>query len=217
MLTLFSYQNSYSMTPQVLLEELGLEYQLRWTKIHIPNAEKSEDLMAANPNGRVPTLITPEGAIYETAAILLYMAERHPECGFIPAIDAPERRLFWQWHFYLVSTFMPEELIQDGPAVFLPENEQAQRELMLESMNRLRGIWSVLDEGIIGPYFLGEQYSTCDISFAMQALWPSAQPPEGLASYPNAHACLKRILERPAVKEVLRQHDREYLAERSSA
>jgi glutathione S-transferase len=213
MLTLFSYQNSYSMTAQVALEEIGLEYELRWTKIHIPNADKSVDLMDANPNGRVPTLLTPEGPIYETAAILVHMAEQNPQCGLIPDISAPERRLFWQWHFYLVSTFMPEELIQDDPSVYLPDNEPGQRELALVSMDRLLNIWTVLDRGIAGPYILGDQYTTCDISFAMQALWPSCQPPEGLKSYPNAHACLKRILDRPAVREVLRQHDREYLAD----
>ena len=212
MLTLFTSRDSYAMTAQVLLEELGLEYELRWTKIHIPITEKSADLIEANPNGRVPTVLTPEGPIYETAAILIYVAERHPECGLIPAATDPQRRLFWQWHFYLVSTFMPEELIQSQAYVYLPNNEQAQTELRLESMNRLRDIWSVLDQGIQGPFFLGDQYSTCDISFAMQALWPECQPPEGLGGYPNALDCLRRILARPAVQEVLRQHDREYLA-----
>ena len=201
------------MTAQVVLEEIGLDYELRWTKIHIPNSEKSDDFVAANPNGTVPTLLTPEGPIYETAAILVYLAERHQDCGLIPAVTAPQRRLFWQWHFYLVSTLMPEELIQDSTSVYLPGNEVGQNELRFESMNRLRRIWAVLDQGIEGPYFLGDQYSTCDISFAMQALWPSCQPPEGLSSYPNALDCLKRVLARPAVQEVLRQHNREYLAD----
>ena len=125
------------MTAQVVLEEIGLEYELRWTKIHIPNSEKSPDFIKANPNGTVPTLLTPEGPIYETAAILLYIAEQNPECGLIPAVTDPQRRLFWQWHFYLVSTFMPEEKIQSDASVYLPNNEQAQSELQLESMNRL--------------------------------------------------------------------------------
>ncbi len=72
MYTLYSWRNSYSMTAQVGLEELGLDYELIWTTIHIPHGEKDPAFVAANPNGRVPTLLTPDGPLYETAAILVY-------------------------------------------------------------------------------------------------------------------------------------------------
>ena len=49
---LYSYPNSYSMTAQVALEEVGADYELVWTTIHIPLSEKDPALLAANPNGR---------------------------------------------------------------------------------------------------------------------------------------------------------------------
>lgn len=206
MYTLYSWKNSYSMTAQVGLEELGLDYQLNWTTIHIPMNEKSADFIQANPNGRVPTLITPDGSIYEADAILIYLAERHPVSDLMPTISSPLRRLFWQWHFYLTNTFQPEEQIQSDASVYLPDNKSGQNQLKQVSMDRLRHIWSVLNDGIMGPYFLGEQYTTCDISFAMQAHWPECQPPEGLSNYPKARECLKRILDRSAVQKVLGVH-----------
>ncbi len=206
--TLFCWRNSYAMTAQVMLEELGLEHDLRWITIHIPMEQKDPAFLKANPNGRVPTLLTPEGPIYETGAILVYLAERHPEAGLMPAIGDPRRRHYWQWHFYLVSTFQPEELILEDASVYLPGDETGQAHLKQVSVERMRGIWRVLDDAVAdGPYLLGELYTTCDISFAMQALWPSSHPPEGLGAYPNAVRCLRTVLQRPAVQRVLTIHD----------
>ncbi len=200
------------MTAQVVLEELKLPYELKWVTIHIPIEEKDPEFLAANPNGRVPTLITPDGPLYETGAILVYLAERHPEAGLMPAMTDPRRRLYWQWHFYLISSFQTDELIQDNPSIYLPDDTAGQAVLKRESMNRLRMTWRVLDEGAAeGPYLLGDLYTTCDISFALQALWPECQPPEGLSCYPQARRCLKSVLDRPAVGRVLAAHQVQHL------
>lgn len=211
---LYSYPNSYSMTAQVALEEVGADYELIWTTIHIPLAEKDPALLAANPNGRVPTLLTPEGPLYESGAILVHLAERFPQAGLMPAPEDPRRPLYWQWHFYLVSSFQPEEMIQDDASVYLPGDPAAQQALKAHSMERLRGLWRVLDEAASeGPFLLGEQLTTCDISFAMQALWPDCQPPEGLGAYPRARRCLKAVLDRPSARRVLKDHEVEHQAD----
>ena len=57
MYKLYSWKNSYSMTAQVALEEVGADYELLWTTIHIPMDEKDPAFLSANPNGRVPTLL----------------------------------------------------------------------------------------------------------------------------------------------------------------
>ena len=81
-------------------------------------------------------------------------------------------------------------------------------------MDRLRFIWGVLDRALgDGPYLLGELYATCDISFALQALWRECQPPEGLGAFPNARRSLRAVLSRPAVRRVLEVHEVAHLAE----
>ena len=213
MYVLYTSWNSYAMTAQVILEELGLDYELKWVTIHIPLEEKDPEFVRQNPNGQVPTLIGPEGTVYETGAILVRLAEQHPEAGLIPDIDDPGRRLYWQWHFYLGSTFMPEEFIQDGPDRYFAD-ENRQNELKEASMVRLRRIWRVLDEGIgEGPYFLGDRFTTGVISFAMQACWKDSHPPEGLDAYPNALRNLRTVLKRPSVSKVFKDHDVEFQAD----
>ena len=206
---LYSWRNSYSMTAQAALEELGLCYELLWTRIHVPLAQKDPGFLAANPSGRVPTLLTPDGPLYESGAILVYLAERHPEAGLMPPPGDPTRRLFWQWHFYLVSSFQPEELVLDDPGIYLQDHPDCLARLKAEAMDRLRLVWRSLDNALAegGPYLLGARYSTCDIAFALQALWPSSHPPEGLGAFPAARQCLRRVLARPAIKRVLDSHD----------
>ena len=66
-----------SVLVQWVLEEGGLEYELR--TIDIFKAEhRASEFLAINPAGLVPVLITPEGqALYETAALMVYLADRH--------------------------------------------------------------------------------------------------------------------------------------------
>ena len=130
----------------------------------------------------------------------------------MPPPGDPRRPRYWQWHFYLMSTLQPEVLIQFDPEKYFPDNSKRRRDLQSASRRWLDRIWRVLDDAIgAGPYFLGQLYTTCDISFAMQALWRENQPPD-LSLYPNARRCLKTILDRPAARRVLQRNDREHLA-----
>jgi glutathione S-transferase len=129
MYKLYSAENSYSMTAQVILEELGLEYELISVAIHIPMEDKNKEWLSYNPNGRVPTLVSADGALYETAAILVSLAENHPEAGLMPPLGDPKRPYYWQWHFYLMSTMQPEELILDSPDYYLDDEKDQDKVL----------------------------------------------------------------------------------------
>ena len=170
MYKLFTHRDSYGMTAELVLEELELEYEPVVFNVHV-EAEWPEGFTSANPNARVPTLLTEHGPIYESAAILVHLAETHGEGRLMPPPGDPRRPRYWQWHFYLMSTFQPEVLIQFHPEKYFPDNLAGQRDLQSASRRWLDRIWRVLDDAIgAGPWFLGEQYTTCDISFAMQAL-----------------------------------------------
>ena len=211
MYTLYTHRDSYGMSAELVLEELELEYEPVVFNVHV-EAEWPEGFTSANPNARVPTLLTEHGPIYESAAILVHLAETHGEGRLMPPPGDPRRRLYWQWHFYLVSTFQPEVLIQFHPEKYFPGDSDAQGALQRASRPWIDRIWRVLDDAIgDGPYILGDLYTTCDISFAMQALWRENQPPD-LPCYPNAKRCLQGILERPAARRVLQRNEREHLA-----
>src|SRR3954449_2809812 len=69
--------------------------------------QKSSDYLKLNPLGQVPTLIVDGQPCTETTALLMLLAERHPEAGLAPAAGDPERAKYLGLMVYLANTLMP--------------------------------------------------------------------------------------------------------------
>lgn len=88
-------------------------------------AQKSADYLALNPNGLIPVLETPQGPMFETGAILLWLADTSGQ--MIPPADDPARAHAVQWLFWLSNTlhptlrmlFYPDQYLPGDPAKFL--------------------------------------------------------------------------------------------------
>ena len=192
------------MTTQLLLEELGIDYDVTWFNVHKPE-EFPPDFLQLNPNAKVPLLITPDGPIYESAATMMYLSEKHDN-RFMPVIDDPQRGRALQWLFYLMSTFQPEVLIQFNVERYFPEDESMQQALKAASLRELEILWGIIDKALDpGPWFLGETYSLCDMLFLMQAIWVENQPPD-LTQFPNSTRLMKTAFARAAVQGVIDIH-----------
>ncbi len=210
MYTLYASKNTYSMSAHLLLEELQVDYQITWFDIKNVD-EHPGTLKTINPNLKVPVIITTDGPIYESAAILVYLAEKHGS-QFMPGINNSRRGQLWQWQFYLMSTLQPEVLNQFHPERYLPGDLENQQTLLASSRLKLEQIWQTIENGLDGRQhnFCG-QYSICDMLFAMQALWTESRP-DNLQRYPNILENLNAIYSRTAAKTVLREHNVENLA-----
>lgn len=90
-----------SLCVRLVLEELGLPYETVLVD-RGACAQKSEAFLALNPNGLIPVLETPQGPVFETAAILLWLADTHG--GLMPAPDDPTRAHALQWLFWISNT-----------------------------------------------------------------------------------------------------------------
>ncbi|RZL89324.1 MAG: hypothetical protein EOP73_30210, partial [Variovorax sp.] len=82
MTELHYYPSNASFAPHILLEEIGAPFSLRLVD-RSNNEHKSAAYLQLNPNGLIPTLVDGDLVLYETAAILMHLADRHP--GFAPA------------------------------------------------------------------------------------------------------------------------------------
>ncbi len=93
---------------QWLLEEAGIQYEFR--RINLLQGEnRSAEYLSLNPAGLVPVLITPEGDIlYEVAALMLYLTDRHGLGDLAPQVSEPERGSFLSAVLYIAGKIQSE-------------------------------------------------------------------------------------------------------------
>ncbi len=89
------------MAPHAALAEIGAEFDL--VRIERDEAQTDPAYLALNPLGVVPTLVDGDVVVSESAAILLYLADRHPEARL-----APENRAqLYRWLVFMTNTMQP--------------------------------------------------------------------------------------------------------------
>lgn len=119
-----------SLIVRLVLEELGLPYETRLVN-RAARAQEGAAYRAVNPAGLIPALETPDGVIFETGAILLWLADRAGRMAPLP--DHPKRadfltRLFFTsntLHAQLRMTFYPEKYVDAGAGGALRQHLQA--------------------------------------------------------------------------------------------
>ncbi len=203
MYTLYAYPNSYAMTVHALMEELGLDYTVKWVGIF--TATPDPDFVAASPHARVPALETPDGPVFETGAIALYLAEKHASGAYQIQTGDPRRARFLQWFHYLASTLQPDVMIQFHPEVYF-EDDATQQRFLKASRKRLGSVLDTIADAIgDGPYFFGDTVTVLDFLLALQTVWPEVHP-NGIAARPAIERHLTAMMARPAVARIHALH-----------
>jgi glutathione S-transferase len=120
-LILYYAPDNASLCVRLLLDAMGTSYRTILVN-RAANGQQSDAYLQLNPNGLIPTLETPQGPIYETAAILLWLADRVPGSAFPSPTDAQRgdalARLFWlsnTLHPALRMLFYPEKYMASDP------------------------------------------------------------------------------------------------------
>src|ERR1700751_3470900 len=103
MYALYYYPGNASLLPHMVVREIGAPFELRLVD-RTRDAQKSADYLRLNPNGRIPVLVEGDLVLFETAAIVLHMVDRHPEAGLAPPPGTPERAQFYKWMVPLTNT-----------------------------------------------------------------------------------------------------------------
>jgi glutathione S-transferase len=198
MYILYWSPGSASMAPHVLLEELGVAYELRRVDLKKP---RDPAYLKLQPWGRVPTLLADGAPIYEAAAICMHLADRHPEQGFAPAVGTPERARYYQWLLFLSNTLQTAFMRYYRPsrASDEPGHQAAVQEKALRDVAE---IWARLDGLLDGKgYLAGERFTAADIYFHMLYTWDVEMEALG-RRHPNLAVLFQRIHARPAVSRI---------------
>jgi glutathione S-transferase len=195
---------SANMAPHAVLEEIGCPYEL--VLVDLTKGEhKRPDYLKLNPNARVPTLVDGDRVMYESAAIVIYLAEKHPAARLMPQPGTPGRMRFLQWLMYLTNT------VQDSLTLYYhPDNyfaDEAMRSaLKAAAEHRLEQQWAVLDAALAadGPYLAGAEFSAADLYLHMTARW-SRNCARPAASFPHVRKLVELVKVRPAVQRMMAQ------------
>ena len=90
------------MAPHAALEEIGLDYDL--ALVQRDDGRARPEYLAINPLGRVPAYVDGDLVLWESAAIVLHLADRHPDAGLLPRAGSDERSISLRWLVYLTNT-----------------------------------------------------------------------------------------------------------------
>ena len=203
-LQLFSFPTANGVKASIALEELGLPYEAH--KVTLSDADvKSAEFLSLNPNNKIPAIIDPNGpggkpiGIFESGAILLYLADKTGQLG---GNGAAERAEVTQWLMWQMGGLGP----MFGQLGFFTKfagseiEDPRPRDRYIGEGKRLL---NVLDGHLEARDWVAGAYSIADIAIApwLRALdFYGAKGTLGWGDYKNVVAYLDRFMERPAVQ-----------------
>ncbi|MCP9791839.1 glutathione S-transferase family protein [Vulcanococcus limneticus Candia 3F8] len=187
-LTLYGGLRSRASMPRWYMAEKGISFS--WTVLDLEAGEhRAEPFLAINPFGKVPALVDEDPALpggrlqlFESGAILLYLAERYGSELGSPA----ERALAEQWVLFANATL--------ATALFVPSSREREFPRLLE----------VLDGLLAQGPLLGDGWSVADCAVhAHLAYLPIFFPQIDLSPWPHVQATIAATQARPAYRAVM--------------
>lgn len=202
--TVYLYPSPNSLKVIIALEELGLSYQT--VRIDLAAGEQlSPGFAALNPNRKVPVLTAGEQTLFESAAILEYLAEYH---GQLLGSTASQRWDMKCWLYWHAAAFGPMAGQAHHFRCFVPEYVPYGVERYTDEMNRLYG---VLDERLRQREWICEEYSMVDIG-----IWPWVRhhdwQGQNLSQFPAVDRWFQAVAQRAAVSCAVERYPIELIA-----
>lgn len=205
MITLHYLPGAASFAVHCLLRELGETFTLQ--PVDAANAgHKSPAYLKLNPNGLIPVLVDGELVMYETAAILLHLADTHPAAGLAPPLGSAERAQYYKWMLWLSNTlqatlihyFYPERWVDEGHAEGAAQVKAHAEAKVVACLQQVDDLLA----GHGGPWLLGTAYTAADPLAFMLCRWTRNFKSRPAREFAHIGAWLQRMLARPALQQV---------------
>jgi len=202
--TLHYAPDNASLIIRLALDEIGAPYETLLVD-RAAQAQKSANYRALNPHGLIPVLETPQGPLFETGAILLWLGDRHARLA--PAPDHPDRGAFLKWLFFTSNTLHADLRLTYYPALYAGPDLPAQAALRTTVQSRLKLHLELLDDlAASQPDWLSAKspslvtlYIACLMRW--MALYPRGQNRDwfALSDTPHLRDILLGLEQRPSV------------------
>jgi glutathione S-transferase len=196
MLTLYYSPGACSQAPHILMHEIGLEHDAVRVDLRAKKLEDGSDYLKINPKGAVPALQLDSGEVLtENAVILQYLGDRTSWPEVLPPLGS-----FSRYRVLELVNFITTELHKRFSFLFNPDATDEFKQFVTRDL-RKKLDW--IDERLgSGPFLMGENLTLPDPYLFVIAGW--AEKMIGLGDWPNLRAFRERMVERPAVRHVLR-------------
>ena len=202
MMKLYAMPGACSMAPHIVLNELGLPYELKLFKY--TDTPAREALKKINPTGQVPTLVTNEGYLLtEGAAIMQYLISQKPNTLF-PESGEKRFRAFEWMNFIATALHKGAYSPLFNPKNF-SDNEAHFETIRRVTMDRLKTLLQVTEDRFSnGDYVLGNDFTVVDAYLFTVLRW-SANFKLDLTTYKKLGPFMERMAKRPAVIKAMKE------------
>lgn len=201
---LFANIGTCSIGPEIVLEEIGLSYQLVPVNTR-ENQSRTADYLKINPVGQVPCLILWDRRILtEAAAIMLTFRQFRVDHPFASAWCDDRMSDLLRWMFFLSGSMTRGYSLFGRPDKFV-SGAECQSDMADNARKHLHGMWNIVENSIEGQFFFREGYSVVDVFIVMQLLWDSDRPAL-LSLRPRLKGLFDVVTARPAVSSIVKRH-----------
>lgn len=179
MLKLYGGARSRASIVQWYLEELGVGYEFVMLEMQA-GEHKQPEYLKINPMGKVPAIVDGDFHLWESGAILLYLADKYGKTPLSPE----ERGIFSQWVLFGNATL--------ATGIFVEANRDKEMPRLLTPLNQIFERQSFL---------LGEEFTVADLAVGSILAYIPIMLKLDLSDYPGVLNYIKRISERPAFQK----------------
>jgi glutathione S-transferase len=203
MITLYYARGTCALASHLALEYAGAEY--RTVRVDFAKKEqRSPDYLRLNPKGRVPALLTEQGVLTETPALLQFISQSFPRAKLAPLDDAFLLARVNEFNSYLCSTVHIAHAHRMRGYRWVDESDTHAIEAMQKKVPQSVGeCFELIERELFkGPWVLGETFSVCDMYLFTLAQWMEG---DGLdpARFPKVADHRRRMAADPVVIKVL--------------
>jgi GST-like protein len=170
--TVYGAVGAGSIPVEAALTLIGAPYEVVEAVTWEGPAEQAK-VAPVNPMRQVPALITPDGEVLtESAAILIWLAEKHPEAALAPEIDDPRRGQFLRWMSFVPASIYSMYWVRDAPSRLAGDDPKAQQEIRTRTAERIAECWGRMESQLTpGRWLLGDELTVLDLYVAAVSRW----------------------------------------------
>lgn len=196
---------SCALASHIVLEHVGADFEAIRLDFQA-NQQRSAEYLAINAKGRVPTLVTERGVITETPAILLYLAQTHPQSGVAPLDDPFALAELQAVNSWFCSTVHVAHAHGTRGARWADDASALQAMKAKVAQNMTDCFDWIERELLRGPWVMGKDFSVADPYLFTLTIWLMQNGVE-LARFPRVADHYQRMLALPAVQKIAPLHN----------